>query len=392
MEGKSFQRFGAVCPKLKWWGKSIEGKQPFRGLSTFLFSVSNDSNLTVLSLSLTVVPDGVITLALKNHNEVYTWSNVTCCVHNIIVGTLWFEQYGKMEINCAQSDYKAVLEFKASGWTGKDLNRVDGFIVNKKTKKNVRFIYGKWTDYLKVANYEDYEQHMKQNDQIFRVPDKHEISLMNPRNGTQSSNNTPKKLLNKLNNIALKNFTSLDIETGHRHHPKHDKASELNNNLINKKKLDLQQDSLDELNNENSEPLGSEIPKSDSSNSLDIPNSSLLWMVESRPENSTDYYNFTRFTFCLNELSEELKKVLPPTDSRFRPDIRLLELGDLDMAADEKSRVEEKQREVRKEMKKSKRTYAPLWFESVKNSQGKEEWRFNQKYFERKWSNCPNIF
>lgn len=25
------------------------------------------------------------------YNEVYTFSTVTCCVHNIIVGTLWFE-------------------------------------------------------------------------------------------------------------------------------------------------------------------------------------------------------------------------------------------------------------------------------------------------------------
>ena len=90
--------------------------------------------------SIEIVPEGVITLKLKNHNEVYNWSNVTCCVHNIIVGKLWYEQYGNMEINCNQSDYKAVLEFKASGWTGKDLNRVDGFIVNKKTKKNVKFM------------------------------------------------------------------------------------------------------------------------------------------------------------------------------------------------------------------------------------------------------------
>lgn len=52
----------------------------------------NESNRPPLFSPLTVVPDGVITLALKNHNEVYTWSNVTCCVHNIIVGTLWFEQ------------------------------------------------------------------------------------------------------------------------------------------------------------------------------------------------------------------------------------------------------------------------------------------------------------
>lgn len=31
-------------------------------------------------------------------NETYTWSNVNCCVHNIIVGKLWIEQYGTMEI------------------------------------------------------------------------------------------------------------------------------------------------------------------------------------------------------------------------------------------------------------------------------------------------------
>lgn len=32
------------------------------------------------------------------HNEAYTWTNPTCCVHNIIVGKLWIEQYGNVEI------------------------------------------------------------------------------------------------------------------------------------------------------------------------------------------------------------------------------------------------------------------------------------------------------
>jgi hypothetical protein len=30
--------------------------------------------------------------------EAYTWTNVNCCVHNIIVGKLWMEQYGTMEV------------------------------------------------------------------------------------------------------------------------------------------------------------------------------------------------------------------------------------------------------------------------------------------------------
>lgn len=32
------------------------------------------------------------------HKEAYTWTNPTCCVHNIIVGKLWIEQYGNVEI------------------------------------------------------------------------------------------------------------------------------------------------------------------------------------------------------------------------------------------------------------------------------------------------------
>lgn len=32
------------------------------------------------------------------HKEAYTWTNPLCCVHNIILGKLWIEQYGTVEI------------------------------------------------------------------------------------------------------------------------------------------------------------------------------------------------------------------------------------------------------------------------------------------------------
>lgn len=35
---------------------------------------------------------------LYRHNEAYTWTNPTCCVHNVIIGKLWLEQYGTVEI------------------------------------------------------------------------------------------------------------------------------------------------------------------------------------------------------------------------------------------------------------------------------------------------------
>lgn len=37
-------------------------------------------------------------LCLCRYNEAYTWTNPTCCVHNIIVGQLWIEQYGSVEV------------------------------------------------------------------------------------------------------------------------------------------------------------------------------------------------------------------------------------------------------------------------------------------------------
>lgn len=56
----------------------------------------------------------------------------------------------------------------------------------------------------------------------------------------------------------------------------------------------------------------------------------------------------------LNQLEDHMKqpRALCPTDSRLRPDIRKLEQGDLDGAAAEKTRLEEKQRETRKKSKK----------------------------------------
>ena len=41
------------------------------------------------------------------------------------------------------------------------------------------------------------------------------------------------------------------------------------------------------------------------------------------------YYSFTRFAFMLNELNDEIKDKIAPTDSRFRPDMRKMEEGDI---------------------------------------------------------------
>ncbi|XP_070217960.1 oxysterol-binding protein-related protein 1 isoform X2 [Bos mutus] len=127
---------GSIYPKLKFWGKSVEAE-----------------------------PKGTITLELLEHNEAYTWTNPTCCVHNIIVGKLWIEQYGNVEITNHKTGDKCVLNFKPCGLFGKELHKVEGYIQDK-SKKKLRALYGKWTECLysvDPATFDAYKKNDKKN-------------------------------------------------------------------------------------------------------------------------------------------------------------------------------------------------------------------------------------
>lgn len=64
----------------------------------------------------------------------------------------------------------------------------------------------------------------------------------------------------------------------------------------------------------------------------------------------------------LNELDPGMEQTMCSTDSRLRPDIRKLEMGDQDGAAAEKIRLEEKQRDTRKARKHKKgQDYMPRY-------------------------------
>ncbi|XP_063585477.1 oxysterol-binding protein-related protein 6-like [Penaeus indicus] len=59
------------------------------------------------------------------------------------------------------------------------------------------------------------------------------------------------------------------------------------------------------------------------------PSARVVWRPGSMPEDYHLYYGFTRFAIELNELDEDQAKYLPPTDTRFRPDQRLVEEGNM---------------------------------------------------------------
>lgn len=114
----------------------------------------------------------------------------------------------------------------------------------------------------------------------------------------------------------------------------------------------------------NNSPIGSIKGKWDEqvARIMDKDHLQVLWEVEPMPPNPARYYGFTRFAISLNEITEDIKDILPPTDSRLRPDQRALEQGDADQAEELKLRLENDQRERRKQLEESGQTYEPQWF------------------------------
>ncbi|KAF6021771.1 OSBPL1A [Bugula neritina] len=135
-----------------------------------------------------------------------------------------------------------------------------------------------------------------------------------------------------------------------------------------------------------------EIPKRASDFDLKIPGQTFLWQADDRSPNSDKYYSFTKFAMMLNELNSDASQ-LCPTDCRLRPDIRCLELGNIDEAAEKKVYLEEKQRGARKEMKKNKEEWSPKWFSlDIHPVTKKSDWLFNHRYLKRDWAASPDIF
>uniref|UniRef100_A0A8C8JD18 Oxysterol-binding protein n=1 Tax=Oncorhynchus tshawytscha TaxID=74940 RepID=A0A8C8JD18_ONCTS len=282
---------GSIYPKLKFWGKSVEAE-----------------------------PKGTITLELLKHGEVYTWTNPFCCVHNVILGKLWIEQYGTVEILNHSTGDKCVLNFKPCGMFGKELHKVEGYIQDK-SKKKLCVIYGKWTECMWSVDPQTYESNKKAEK---KADSKKQKSPEEPEGvDGDDADNMPEVL----ETVAV------------------------------------------------------------------IPGSTLLWRISSRPQHSAQMYNFTNFAMSLNELEPGMQATLAPTDCRLRPDIRAMENGDMDQASREKARLEEKQRSAQKDRSKDEEEWSTRWFQSGTNPYtSSQDWLYKGGYFDRKYSDLPDIY
>ncbi|XP_026144113.1 oxysterol-binding protein-related protein 3-like isoform X3 [Carassius auratus] len=112
-----------------------------------------------------------------------------------------------------------------------------------------------------------------------------------------------------------------------------------------------------------------------------LSNPRCIWKPNPQPDDYFDYYGFSQYARELNELTPDIKDKLPPTDTRFRPDQRLLEEGKVEEADKRKDEIEEKQRERRKAMTKRGEDHVPRFFLKTLDHAGREAWVTNGTYW-----------
>ncbi|XP_035021612.1 oxysterol-binding protein 2 isoform X1 [Hippoglossus stenolepis] len=261
---------------------------------------------------LSIMPLGAIHLHFHSSGNHYVWRKVTSTVHNIIVGKLWIDQSGDIEIVNHRTKETCQLKFSPYSYFSRDVPRKVTGVVSDSGGQAHYILSGTWDDKMESAK------------------------IVQSSRGGSGSEGKQKTVYQTLS------------------------------------------------------------PK-------------LLWKKYPLPENAENMYYFSALALTLNELEDGVGL----TDSRLRPDQRLMEEGRWDEANSEKQRLEEKQRAVRRRREaeasdalddecdydsgREYEGYQPLWFHQRRNSiTGETNFVYKGGYWETKerqdWNMSPDIF
>ncbi|KAJ8281275.1 hypothetical protein GJAV_G00065670 [Gymnothorax javanicus] len=259
---------------------------------------------------LSIMPLGSIHCIFEKSNNHYTWKKVTTTVHNIIVGKLWIDQSGEIDIVNHRTGDRCHLKFAPYSYFSRDVPRkVTGVVADKEGKAHF-VLSGTWDEKMEFS----------------RV-------MQSSRGGENGADGKQKTVYQTL------------------------RARE-------------------------------------------------LWKKNPLPEGAETMYYFSSLALTLNEPEEGVA----PTDSRLRPDQRLMEDGRWEEANVEKQRLEEKQRSVRREREREaaraansteegphQDSYKALWFDKCEDrATGETMHVYRGGYWEAKeqghWESCPDIF
>lgn len=115
---RHFTSWGSITPRNKFWGKTIEFH-----------------------------PDGPLHIVLHKTKEHFTWNKPTTTVHNLIIGELYLDHHGEVQVtNTTTGDY-AILNLSKRRMFGAGAYRVDGLVFTNKAVSKMR-VHGTWSDAL----------------------------------------------------------------------------------------------------------------------------------------------------------------------------------------------------------------------------------------------------
>ncbi|XP_037106806.1 oxysterol-binding protein 1-like isoform X2 [Syngnathus acus] len=283
---------------------------------------------------LSIIPLGSIQCIFAKSGNHYSWKKVTTTVHNIIVGKLWIDQSGEIDVVNHKTGDRCHLKFTPYSYFSRDVPRKVTGVVTDKDGKAHYVLSGTWDEKMEFS----------------RI-----MQSSKSENGAEGKQRTVYQTL---------------------------KAKE-------------------------------------------------IWRKNPLPEGAESMHFFSTLALTLNEPEEDVA----PTDSRRRPDQRLMEEGRWDEANAEKQRLEEKQRTARREREREvvkaantpdeadtedapnlhtaspppplllppvtsvhPDSYQSLWFEKVDDpTSGETMHVYKGGYWETKdggggWDVCPDIF
>uniref|UniRef100_A0A8C7P7A9 Oxysterol binding protein 2b n=1 Tax=Oncorhynchus mykiss TaxID=8022 RepID=A0A8C7P7A9_ONCMY len=250
---------------------------------------------------LSIMPLGAIHLQFHSSGNHYVWRKVTSTVHNIIVGKLWIDQSGDIEIVNHRTKETCQLKFSPYSYFSREVPRKVTGVVSDSGGQAHYILSGTWDDKIESSK------------------------IVQSSKGGSGSEGKQKTVYQTLS------------------------------------------------------------PK-------------LLWKKYPLPDNAENMYFFSSLALTLNEPEDGVGL----TDSRLRPDQRLMEAGRWDEANSEKQRLEEKQRAVRRR-REAEATDAlddgktPQWFHKRTNAiTGETNFVYKGGYWEAKdsqdWNMCTEIF
>ena len=89
-------------------------------------------------------------------------------------------------------------------------------------------------------------------------------------------------------------------------------------------------------------------------------------------KNSVDGYILPSYSCNFNHITDKLKEVLPPSDTRFRPDQKEYEIGSTEKSQEIKKTIEEMQVYKQEILEKANKEYQPIYFSNEYNEESKD--------------------